>query len=77
MNSSHITDKKHKTIMPEGGPQVLAKPPGKDTESDEYKAGMRRYGMSKTLMVMFMYVTYQSSLPVANFFQGKSSSVIL
>ena len=56
MNKSHITDAKHKTVVPEGGPQALAKPPGKDAEGDEYKAGMRRYGMSKTLMVMFMYV---------------------
>lgn len=55
MNSNFITNERHKTVIPEGGPQALAKPPGKDTEGDEYKAGMRRYGMSKTLMVMFMY----------------------
>lgn len=76
MNSSFITDEQHKTVVPQGGPQALARPPGKDAEGDEYKAGMRRYGMSKTLMVMFMYVTCQSNLTAAEFISGTSFSVV-
>lgn len=76
VNSGHITNEQHKTVIPEGGPQVLAKPPSKAAKGDEYKAGMRRYGMSKTLMVMFMYGTCQSSLAVADFVLGTNFSVV-
>lgn len=43
---------------------ALAK--GVEYEDDGYLAGMRRYGASKTLMVMFMYVypTRQSRFPI-------------
>ena len=76
MNSSFITDEKHKTVIPEGGPQALAKPLSNDAEGDEYKAGMRRYGMSKTLMVMFMYATDKSDRAIADSVLGTSSSVV-
>ena len=76
MNSSNITNEKHKTVIPEGGPQALAKPLGNDAEGDEYKAGMRRYGMSKTLMVMFMYATDRSDLAMTDSVLGTSFSVV-
>lgn len=66
MHSTNITEEKHKTVILEGGPQALAEPPEKDAKGDEYKADMMRYGMSKTLMVVFMYVTYQSDREVAD-----------
>ena len=76
MNSSYITDEKHKAVIPEGGPQALAKPLGNDAGGDEYKAGMRRYGMSKTLMVMFMYATDKSDLAIADSVLGTNFSVV-
>ena len=54
-----VKDESHKTIM--NDPLDLAKPKEKDKPGDEYNAGMRRYGMSKTLMIMWMYVTQSSS----------------
>lgn len=54
MYSTNITEEKHKTVILEGGPQALAEPPEKDAKGDEYKADMMRYGMSKTLMVVFI-----------------------
>lgn len=53
--NKHIVDESHKTVMRD--PEDLAKPRRKDKEGDEYNSGMRRYGMSKTLIVMFMCVT--------------------
>lgn len=49
-----IKDKSHYTVMHD--PHDLAKPEENDKAGDEYNAGMRRYGMSKTLMVLWMYV---------------------
>ncbi len=54
LNQGHIKDDSHRTIWRD--PNVLAKSPEKDEKGDEYSAGMRRYGMSKTLLVMFVYV---------------------
>ena len=54
MNGRHITEESHKTIL--NDPQDLAKPKENDKAGDEYFASMRRYGMSKTLMVLWMYV---------------------
>lgn len=48
-----------------------------DAEGDDYKARMRRHGMSKTLMVMFMYVTCPSIVAVAKFVLDTSFSVVL
>ena len=55
--NSHISEESHKKIFTDI--DTLAKPP---VESNEgvgtwalWSAGMRRYGMSKTLMAMFMY----------------------
>ena len=75
MNSCFITDEKHKTVVPQDDPQALAKTPGKDAEGDEYKADMRRYGMSKTLMITFM-CHCQSNLTTAKFISGTSFSVV-
>src|SRR6202022_178747 len=36
-------------------PEIMARPDTVDKPGDEYKAGMRRYGLSKTLILMFMY----------------------
>ena len=47
-----IKDEKHKTIL--NDPKDLAKPKEDDIKGDEYNAGMRRYGMSKTLMILWM-----------------------
>ena len=47
-----ITEEKHKTIV--NNIEDLAKPKESDKKGDEYNAGMRRYGMSKTLMVLWM-----------------------
>ena len=77
MNHSYITDEKHKTIIQEGGLQALAKPLDNDAEGDEYNASMRRYGMSKTMMVMFMYATDKSDLAIADLVLGTSFSVVL
>ena len=52
--NGHIKDESHYTIL--NAPNDLAKPKENDQAGDEYNAGMRRYGMSKTLMVMWMYV---------------------
>ena len=49
-----IKDKSHYTILHD--PHDLAKPKKNDKAGDKYNAGMRRYGMSKTLMVLWMYV---------------------
>lgn len=55
--NAHITEEKHKTIFTDV--DTLAKPPVESGEGlgtwQLWMAGMRRYGMSKTLMVMFMY----------------------
>ena len=53
--SSYAKDQSHKTIL--NDPYDLAKPKKADKTGDEYNAGMRRYGMSKTLMVLWMYVS--------------------
>ena len=53
--NGHIKDKSHYTIL--NDPHDLAKPKENDKAGDEYNAGMRRYGMSKALMVLWMYVT--------------------
>ena len=52
--NSHIKEESHKTIFT--SVDALAKAPieKKDGPWPEWDAGMRRYGMSKTLMVMFM-----------------------
>lgn len=52
--NSHIKEDAHKTIFRDV--DSLAKPPiaNEKGEWDLWNAGMRRYGMSKTLMVMFM-----------------------
>ena len=52
--NGHIKDESHKTIL--NDPYDLAKPKEADKTGDEYNAGLRRYGMSKTLMVLWMYV---------------------
>ena len=49
-----IKDESHKTIL--NDPYDLAKPKEADKTGDEFNAGLRRYGMSKTLMVLWMYV---------------------
>lgn len=49
-----IKEESHKTIL--NDPHDLAKPKENDKAGDEYNAGMRRYGMSKALMIMWMYV---------------------
>jgi NAD(P)-dependent dehydrogenase (short-subunit alcohol dehydrogenase family) len=36
-------------------PKVMARPEGEDKVGDSWKAGMRRYALSKTCMLMFMY----------------------
>jgi NAD(P)-dependent dehydrogenase (short-subunit alcohol dehydrogenase family) len=55
--NSHITDESHKTIFTDV--DMLAKPPVESSEGvgtwQLWMAGMRRYGMSKTLMASFMY----------------------
>jgi NAD(P)-dependent dehydrogenase (short-subunit alcohol dehydrogenase family) len=50
----HVEEDIHKTIF--RNVDSLAKPPVKSEggEWELWNAGMRRYGMSKTLMVMFM-----------------------
>ena len=58
--NGHIRDKSHYTIL--NDPHDLAKPKQNDKAGDEYNAGMRRYGMSKTLMILWMYVT-KSKMP--------------
>lgn len=50
--NSFITEEKHKTVV--NDIDDLAKPKENDKKGDEYNAGMRRYGMSKTLMVLWM-----------------------
>ena len=57
--NGHIKEESHKTVM--NDPQDLARPKENDRAGDEYYAGMRRYGTSKALMVMWMYVTYRST----------------
>lgn len=52
--NGHIKDPSHKIIVHD--PHDLAKPKEDDKPGDEYNAGMRRYGMSKTLLIMWMYV---------------------
>lgn len=36
-------------------PEKMARPDMNDTPGDEWKAGMRRYGLSKMLLLMLMY----------------------
>ena len=50
--NGHIKDKSHYTILTD--PHDLAKPKENDKPGDEYNAGLRRYGMSKTLMCLWM-----------------------
>ncbi|KAF2815332.1 NAD(P)-binding protein [Mytilinidion resinicola] len=54
--NNHVTDESHKTIF--SSIDALAKPPIEDREGAGtwalWGAGMRRYGMSKTLMAMLM-----------------------
>lgn len=54
--NGHITEEKHKTIV--NSVDDLARPKESDKQGDEYNAGMRRYGMSKTLMVLWMWVPF-------------------
>ena len=58
--NGHIKDKSHYTIMT--NPYDLAKPKENDKAGDEYNAGMRRYGMSKALMVLWMFVPIKSKI---------------
>ena len=53
--NSHVKEESHKIIFRDV--DTLARPPIEDKKADQWElwnAGMRRYGMSKTLMVMFM-----------------------
>jgi NAD(P)-dependent dehydrogenase (short-subunit alcohol dehydrogenase family) len=50
-NSQYATDK---IVFKK--PELMAKPDTVDKKGDEWAAGMRRYGLSKLLMVMFMYL---------------------
>ena len=52
--NGHIKDKSHYTVL--NDPHDLAKPKENDKAGDEYNAGMRRYGTSKALMALWMYV---------------------
>lgn len=54
MNSGYIKKEEHKTVMRD--PEELARPAKDDPVGDKYGTGMRRYGMSKTVMIMFMCV---------------------
>jgi NAD(P)-dependent dehydrogenase (short-subunit alcohol dehydrogenase family) len=49
-NRSFVTDK-----LVFRKPQLMARPETEDKPGDQFMAGMRRYALSKTLMLMFMY----------------------
>ena len=71
-----MKEESHKIIL--NDPQDLAKPKENDRAGDEYDAGMRRYGMSKTLMVMWMYVLtrmYKNHCDLQNYIGTSSSAV--
>ena len=51
MNNTHIITEDHKTII-KSDIDDWARPKADET-GDEWKAGMRRYGASKTLLVNF------------------------
>ena len=55
-----IKKESHKTII--NNIDDLAKPKHPDQEGDEYNSGMRRYGMSKLLIIMFMSASVVSWL---------------
>lgn len=50
-NKAFITEESHKTVY--NNTEILAHPPA-DQPGDEANAGVRRYGMSKMLLIMFM-----------------------
>lgn len=52
--NGHIKDKSHYTVITD--PHDLVKSKENDKASDKYNAGMRRYGTSKALMILWMYV---------------------
>lgn len=52
--SGQTDDESHRTILNDF--QGLARPEANDKVGDEHNAGRRRYGMSKALMIMWMYV---------------------
>ena len=53
INNLFITEESHKTFIKDDI-EELAKPKQADKKGDEWKAGMRRYGGSKTLLITFM-----------------------
>lgn len=58
--NSFIEEESHKTIV-KGNLDDLAKPQVADGKGSEWGQGMRRYGMSKFLLLMFMYMTVSAS----------------
>lgn len=52
--NGHIKEESHKIIL--NDPQDLTRPKENDKAGDEFNVGLRRYGMSKALMIMWMYV---------------------
>ncbi|GIZ49980.1 hypothetical protein CKM354_001299500 [Cercospora kikuchii] len=51
-SKTFVTEEEHKTVF--RNTEILARPE-LDTPGDEARAGVRRYGMSKTLLIMFMF----------------------